>query len=103
VTDRLKLRIDINPNFTSLVTGHGKTRAYLHRFKILDQATCACKQGDQTTDYLINQCTLLQTQRDHLRSNVLKRGNWPASHHELIKKHLKPFLTFTKPMDFDQL
>jgi len=30
VKDRLKLRININPNFTTLVTGHGKTRVYLH-------------------------------------------------------------------------
>jgi len=30
VKDRLKLQIDINPIFTALVTGHGKTRAYLH-------------------------------------------------------------------------
>jgi len=103
VKDRLKLRIDINPNFTALVTGHGKTRVYLHRFKILEQATCACKKGDQMTDHLINQCTLLQTQRELLRSNVLKCGNWPASTHELIMKHLKPFLMFTKSMDFDQL
>jgi len=90
-------------NFTALVTGHGKTRACLHRFRLLEQATCACKKGDQTTDRLINQCTLLQTQRELLRRNVLKCGNWPASTHELITKHLKQFLTFTKPMDFDQL
>jgi len=72
VTDRLKLQIDLNPNFTALLTGHVKTRAYLHRFKILEQATCACNKGDQTTDHLINQCILLQMQRDLLRSNVLK-------------------------------
>ena len=54
VKDRLKLQIDMNPIFTALVTGHGKTRAYLHRFKILQQATCSCKKGDQTTDHFIN-------------------------------------------------
>jgi len=75
VIHRLKLGIDINPNFTALVTGHGKTKAYLHRFTILEQATFASKKGEQTTDHLINQCTLLQTQREHLRSNVLKCGN----------------------------
>jgi len=51
------------------------------------------------TDHLINQCTLLQTQRDLLRSNVLKCGNWPASYHKLIKKNLKPFLMFTNDKD----
>jgi len=103
VKDRLKLQIDINPVFTALVTGHGKKRAYLHRFKILEQAKCICKKGDQTTDHLINQCTLLQHQRELLRSNVLKSGNWLASKYELITKHLKPFLTFTKSIYFDQL
>ena len=99
VTDRQKLWIDITPDFTALVTGHGKTRAFLHRFKILDQATCVCKKGDQTTDHLINQCTPLQIQRDHLKSNVLKRADWPESHKQLIKKHLKPFLTFRKTIE----
>ena len=103
VKDRLKLQIDINPIFTALMTRHGKTRAYLHRFKILEQATCTCKKGDQTTDNLINQCTLLQPQRELLRSNVLKSGNWPASKYEIITKRLKPFLPFTKSTDFDQL
>ena len=54
VKDRLKLQIDINPIFTALVTGRGKTRAYLHRFKILLQPTCTYKKGKQTTDHLIN-------------------------------------------------
>jgi hypothetical protein len=101
VKDRLKLQIDTNPIFTALVTEHGKTRAYLH--KNLEQATCTCKKGDQTTDHLINQCTLLQPQRELLSSNVLKSGNWPARKYELITKHLKPFLTFTESIDFHQL
>jgi len=43
-------------------TGHGKPKAYLHRFKTIDHSACACSKGDQTIDHLINQCTLLQTQ-----------------------------------------
>jgi len=30
VRDRVKLNINVNPNFTAMVTGHGKTRASLH-------------------------------------------------------------------------
>jgi hypothetical protein len=100
VLDRIKLNINVNPNFTAMVTGHGKTRAYLHRFKIIESATCPCNKGDHTIDHLLNQCTLLQTQRE-LRKNVLKSGNWRVSKEELIKKHLKSF--FTKSLDFDQL
>jgi len=66
----------INPNFTATITGQGKTRAYLHRFKIIKNVTCPCYKGDQTIDHFLNQCTLLQTQRELLRNNVLKFGNW---------------------------
>jgi ribonuclease HI len=62
VRDQVELNIHVNPNFTAIVTGHGKTRAYLHRFKILENATCPCNKGDQTIDHLINRFTLLQTQ-----------------------------------------
>jgi len=55
VQDRQKLKIVINPVFTAMVTGHGKTTAYLHRFKILEQATCPCGKGEQTIDHLLNQ------------------------------------------------
>jgi hypothetical protein len=33
VKDRLK--INLSPNFTAMVAVHGKTRSYLHRFKII--------------------------------------------------------------------
>jgi hypothetical protein len=69
--DRVKLNINVNPNFTAIVTGHGKTRAYLHQFKIIETAACPCNKGDQTVDHLLNQCTLLKTQRELLRKNIL--------------------------------
>ena len=104
VQDRLKLKINVTPNFTAMVIGHGKTRAYLHRFKIMEHATCPCNEGDQTIDQLLNQCTILQTQTELPRNNVLKPGNWQtASKEELIKKHLKLFIIFTKSIDFEKL
>jgi len=33
--DRLKTKITITPHFTAFVTSHGKTKSYLHRFKII--------------------------------------------------------------------
>jgi hypothetical protein len=65
VQDRLKLNINVTPSFAAMVTVHGKTRAYLHPFKILEHATCPCNKGDQTIDHLLNQCTLLQTKRPY--------------------------------------
>jgi hypothetical protein len=63
VRDGVKLNVKVSPNFTAMVTGHGKTRAYLHRFKVIENATCPCNKEDQTIDHLLNQCKLLQTQR----------------------------------------
>jgi hypothetical protein len=101
--DRVNLNINVNPNFTAVITGHRKTRAYLHQFKIIETAACPCNKGDQTIDHLLNQCILLKTQRELLRKNVLKSRNWPVNKEELITKHLKSFLIFTKWVDFDQL
>jgi hypothetical protein len=88
VRDRLKIKININPNFTAMVTGHGRTRAHHHRFRLIDNAMCPCKEEDQTVDHLIYQCILLHTNRELFRVNIQQSGNWPASKQELITKHL---------------
>jgi hypothetical protein len=86
-----------------MVSGHGKTRAYLHRFKLLESATCPCNKGDQTTDHLLYHCTLLQQQREILEKDTLEHGIWPISKHDLITKHLNSFMKFTNSIDFDKL
>jgi len=103
IQDRQKLRIEINPIFTAMVTGHGKTRAYLHRFKLLENANCPCGDGDQTIDHLLNRCPMLNTQRERFKHNVLKTGIWPPKEQDIISKHLKPFLQFIKSINFDLL
>jgi ribonuclease HI len=35
IKDRLNNKINLTPNFTAVVTSHGKTKSYLHRFKII--------------------------------------------------------------------
>jgi len=64
IQDRLSMNIRVIPNFATITTGHGKTRAYPHRFKLLDNATCVCKQRDQTVDHLLYHCKLLDKQRN---------------------------------------
>jgi hypothetical protein len=103
VHDRQKLKIDITLILTAMVAGHGKTRAYLHRLKILDNANCPCGNGDQSIDHLIYQCSILHTQREILKSNVIKSGNWPVKKQELISRYLKLFLLFIKSINFDLL
>ena len=79
VHDRLKIKITLTQKLAAMLTGQGRTRTHLHRFKPLDDATCICGQGDQTTDQLLNHCAVIHTQREALKQNILKNGNWPAS------------------------
>ena len=45
VEQRLKQKIPLTPEFTALVTGHGKTKSFLHRFKLTDDPRCPCNDG----------------------------------------------------------
>jgi primosomal protein N' len=49
VEERLKMKINFTQNFTAIVTGHGKTKAYLHRFKIVEE-----QQNRQRTTSSLN-------------------------------------------------
>ena len=64
---------------------------------------CVCEQGDQTTDHLIYNCPLLETQRRILREKVIKDGQWPAGKQELTSKHLEAFTAFIESIDFECL
>jgi len=99
------MKIRVTQNIAAMMIRHGKTRAYLHRFKLLENATCACKQGDQTIDHLLYQCTLPDMQRGTLKKNVVNTGQWPASKQELITKHQNSLITFilVESINFDQL
>jgi len=60
VEERLKMKVNLTQKFTAIVTGHGKTRAYLHRFKIIEEPTCSCGTAEQTTDHLIFECETIK-------------------------------------------
>jgi hypothetical protein len=61
IKDRLNTKIILTPNLTEFVTSHGKTKSYLHRFKIIESPDCPCGGGGrQTVDHLIFDCTILQ-------------------------------------------
>jgi hypothetical protein len=55
IVDRLKLKINITPNFTTMVTAHGNIKSYLYKYKILDSPMCSCRSQKKqwTTYYLI--------------------------------------------------
>jgi hypothetical protein len=100
----MKMKISVNQSFTTTMTGHGKIKAYLHRFKLIDSATCPCRDNtDQTIDHIIYDCELLKTQTDNLRITVSKTDSWPANKHTLISRHYSAFKKFINQIDFDEL
>ena len=72
VKERLKKKIKLSPNFTAMVTAHGKTKAYLHRFKIIQSLECVRANGDQTVDHLIFDCPKFDKEREKLIAYTAK-------------------------------
>ena len=74
VEQRLKMKLPITPEFTALITGHGRTKSYLHRFKLADELTCPCSEGVQTPEHIIYDCKILGLQRSPLIRHITTRG-----------------------------
>jgi hypothetical protein len=56
-----------------MLTGHGMTKAYLHRFKITRSPECVCATGDQTVHHLIFDCPKLGKEREKLNIHIERR------------------------------
>jgi hypothetical protein len=70
VAERLKMKINITQSFTTMVTGHGNIRLYLHRFKIMETPICHCGTTDQIIDHLLFECELLNKERQFNINNT---------------------------------
>ena len=103
VAERLKMKLQLTQNFTAVVSGHGKTSEYLHRFKIIEEQTCLYGKGNQTTDHIICACERLTKERDVLKKTVIRRYKWPINKRDLIKRHYKEFTNFINETQFDKL
>jgi len=103
VEERLKMKLNLTQNFTAIVTGHGKTRAFLHRFKIRDELTCLCGTAEQTTDHLIFDCETITKERGRLKMIALQNGSWPTNKKERIRRHYRDFEQFINDIPFDKL
>ena len=103
IKERLKTKINPTPNFTAVTAVHGKTRSYLHRFKVTESPECPCVDGNQTVDHLLYQCSKPNNEREKLIANSSKEDNWPVKKHELVNKYLKQFTNFTNSIDYGKL
>ena len=96
LAERLKIKINVTPNFTTTVTGHGNIKTYLFKYKIKDSLICTCKRGEQTKDHILYECELVEQERDRLKAAVLRSENRPVSKDMLINKYSKEFKNFTE-------
>jgi len=103
VAERLKMEINLTQNFTTIVTGHSKTRTYLHLFKIIETPTCPCGTRDQTTYHPLFECELLIKDRDRLKLTASKANVQPTNKSDLIRQHYKVFTKFINGIPFNNL
>jgi hypothetical protein len=77
------------------VTGHGKLKSYLHKFKIIQNPGCPCNKRDQTVNHIIYCCGLHEQERKRLKAALHSSEKWPVSKHTLAIKYYKHFKLFT--------
>jgi hypothetical protein len=103
IADRLKIKINVTPNFTTLVTGHGNIRSYLYKYRIIDSPTCSRKKAEQTIDRTIYDCELMEQEWKKLKASVLRTEKWSISKDILVNKYSKTFKKFTESKTLDKL
>ena len=69
----------------------------------MDTQTCDCGSSDQTIDYILYECALINQERDSLISAVVKTDVWPIDKKHPIRKHYQPFVKFINKISFDEL
>jgi hypothetical protein len=78
VMDRIGTKINLTPKLNTVLSGHGKTKAYPYRFNLREDANCICLKDDQTMNHLLFHCTKTSIQRDLINLHLSKQKNWPA-------------------------
>ena len=86
-----------------MTTAHGKTRSYVHRFRIIQSPECPCANGNQTADHLLYHCNKLNSEREAPIGYISKEDNWPVENNVLVTKYLKEFTKFTNPIDYGKM
>jgi len=103
VMDRIRTKLNLTSKLTAVLSGHGKTNAYLHRFNLREDANCICNKGDQTMDHILFQCVETRKERDLIKLQLRTQKQWPVNKLELITKHRKVFSEYIESTDFDSL
>jgi hypothetical protein len=98
VERRLKVRMPLTSKFTAIISGHGKMKSYMHRFKLMDSPKFPCSEGTQSSEHLIYDCKILERQRRTLKYLIkTSGGTWPTTNSDLVAKYSHAFSRFEKP------
>jgi hypothetical protein len=89
---------------SATVSGHGKTKSYLHRFKLIDNLMCRCNEGARSPEHLIYDSKILEIQSKTLKHQIMtSRGTWPTTNNDLVAKYSHEFSRFIRSVDFYKL
>ena len=102
IEDRLKLRLNATPKFTAMVTGHGNIKAYLHKYKIMDDPSCPCRKDLQTVQHIIFDCPLVEKVRVKLKAVVTRPENCSVSCHNLGVQYHKKFKEYVHNISWNE-
>jgi len=70
---------------------------------VIEEPTCPCGNGDQTTDHIIYECERLTKERDRLMKTAVGANKWPIKKRDLIRRHYNEFTKFINEIQFDKL
>ena len=96
------MKITLTLKFTAMVTAHGKTRSYLHRFQIIKSPVCSCANGNQTVEDIIYDCGKLNNERRKPIADI-SRDHWPVGKNVLVNKYLKQITHFINSIDYGNM
>ena len=98
IQHRARSKIKLTPKMTPVLTGNRKTKAYLQRFHLIEEAMCSCADEYQSMDHLLLHCPNLSAQREFIQQQI---GTWPVRKEDLVSKYQKEFSAFVNAIDFD--
>jgi hypothetical protein len=99
----LKLKINVTPNFATIVTGHGNIKTYLAKYRIIQRPMCPCEEGDQSVDHIMYDFKLLEQERSRLKTVVIQTEKWPVDRDKLSTKFYRYFKEFTDNIKLDKV
>jgi hypothetical protein len=71
--DRLKIGINVTPNFIAMVNVHGNIKTDVYKYKIIESPVCSCKKGEHSVDHILFDCKLLQHESTKISGDTVRK------------------------------